>query len=95
MTVKKDMFKGLKFQRYDSRTYNRPHILYKQAAELYNRGLNYVLRGFESADSDGAVVAINPLPDDVTSYIDDSYSSYWFEIVRPAGRGIKVKQVTI
>lgn len=96
MIINKDNTNSFKFQPYDNRTYNRPNILYRQATELYNRGLQYVLRGFKAVTDDGVIIACNPTPEQVISYVGTTdYSSYWLEIARPLGGKIKIKKVSL
>lgn len=96
MIITKNNVSSFKFQPYDNRTYNRPKILHRQATELYNRGLQYVLRGFEPLKDNGVIIACNPTPKQVVNYVNaNKYSSYWLEIARPLGGKIKVKKVSL
>lgn len=96
MIINKNNVSSFKFQPYDNRTYNRPNILYRQATELYNRGLQYVLRGYKPLNDNGVIIACNPTPEQVVNYVDTTnYSSYWLEIARPLGGKIKVKKVSL
>lgn len=96
MIINKGNTSSFKFQPYDSRTYNRPKILHRQATELYNRGLQYVLRGFKARNDDGVIIACNPTPEQVVSYVGTTdYSSYWLEIARPLDGKIRVKKVSL
>ena len=96
MIINKGNAGSFKFQPYDSRTYNRPRILHRQATELYNRGLQYVLRGYKPLKDNGVIIACNPTPEQVVNYVTTTnYSSYWLEIARPLGGKIKVKKVSL
>ena len=96
MIINKGNAERFKFQPYDNRTYNRPKILYRQATEVYNRGLQYVLRGFEPLKDSGVIIACNPTPEQVINYVNiANYSSYWLEIARPLGGKIEVKKVSL
>lgn len=96
MIINKGNTSSFKFQPYDNRTYNRPRILHRQATELYNRGLQYVLRGYKPLKDNGVIIACNPTPEQVVNYVTTTnYSSYWLEIARPLGGRIKVKKVSL
>lgn len=96
LIINKNNTQNFKFQPYDSRTYNRINILRQQATELYNRGLQYVLRGFKAHNDDGVIIACNPTPEQVASYVGTTdYSSYWLEVARPLDGKIKVKKVSL
>lgn len=96
MIINRGNVGSFKFQPYDNRTYNRPKILHQQATELYNRGLQYVLRGFEPFNNNGVIIACNPTPKQVVNYANTTnYSSYWLEVARPLGGKIKVKKVSL
>lgn len=96
MIINKNNTQNFKFQPYDSRTYNRTNILHRQATELYNRGLQYVLRGFKALNDDGVIIACNPTPEQVVSYVGTTdYSSYWLEVARSLDGKIKVKKVSL
>ncbi len=96
MIINKNNANSFKFQPYDNRTYNRPNILHRQATELYNRGLQYVLRGFKPLNDNGVIIAYNPTPKQVVDYVTtNKYSSYLLEIARPLGSKIKVKIVSL
>lgn len=96
MIINKNNVSSFKFQPYDNRTYNRPNILHRQATELYNRGLQYILRGYKPLKDNGVIIACNPTPEQVVNYVTTTnYSSYWLEIARPLGGKIKVKKVSL
>ena len=96
MIINKSNMRSFKFQPYDGRTYNRPNILHQQAMELYNRGLQYVLRGFKPLNDNGVIIAYNPSPEQVVNYVNTTnYSSYWLEVARPLGDKIRVKKVSL
>ena len=96
MIINKGNTQNFKFQPYDNRTYNRPKILHRQATEVYNRGLQYVLRGYKPLKDSGVIIDCNPTPEQVVNYVTTTnYSSYWLEIARPLGGKIEVKKVSL
>lgn len=83
------------FQRYDGRTYNRTKIIEKQAQELYNRGVQFVLYGYCGVGISNPVL-FNPLPTECTKYMQEHsqfYHSYYIELAYPKNSKIAVKKV--